>query len=374
MHKLAILNLLRARASMTKPELALATELTFATISNLLSELEEQGLVQETGTTRSSGGRKAVQYQINPTAGYFLGIDIRAHEVLLSVVNLAGKLVRTHREPLEMDTSPEMVLPTLRKVVEEKLVSDDIPRERIWAIGVSTPGPVDVERGIVTHPHNLPRWRNVPIRELFEREFGVPVYVEKDTNAAAFGESRFGAGTSAASLIYVIVDTDIGGGVILNRKIYRGFLYGAGAIGHMPVALDGPRCNCGNVGCLDTVASGSALQRKVADAYGENLTLDALTEKSRTQFFEEFANAGKWLGTVVGGLCNVLNPEMIVLGGPVVEESAVYYDAASTAIRRHMHPEFANRTQIRVAKLGRFSAAIGAANIALQDHVYGEGM
>jgi predicted NBD/HSP70 family sugar kinase len=371
--KLAILNLLRARAAMTKPELAMATDLTFATISNLMSELEAQGLVRETGTTRSSGGRKAVQYQINPTTGYFLGIDVQAKEVLISVVNLAGSVVHTHRVSVEMDANPVMALPMLRQVIEAEVIANELPRDRIWAIGVSAPGPVDVEKGIVTHPPDLPEWRNVPIRELFEREFGVPVYVEKDTNAAAFGESRFGAGTSAENLIYVIVDADIGGGVILNRQLYRGFLYGAGGIGHMPVTPDGPRCNCGNFGCLDTVASGSALQRQIADTYGENLTLDELTEKSQTHFAEEFSNAGKWLGTVVGGLCNVLNPEMIVLGGPVVEESTVYYDAASTAIRRHMHPEFANRTQIRIAKLGKYSAAIGAAHIALQDFVYGEG-
>ncbi|GMA65028.1 ROK family protein [Alicyclobacillus fastidiosus] len=219
----------------------------------------------------------------------------------------------------------------------------------------------------------MPGWRNVPLRDLLTQEFQVSCYIEKDANAAALGELKYGAGKDVNDLVYIMVDVGIGGGIIVNDDIYRGFLGGAGEIGHMMIDASGPPCNCGSNGCLEAVASGIVIEREVYREIGTNIRLEQLLQDGIGQhpfLHKSLVQAGQYLGIAVANLCNALNPPLVILGGKVVEGSDLYFEQAIERARQRILPDFAQRIQIVRAKLGGLSGAIGAATIVFQNTVY----
>ena len=194
--------------------------------------------------------------------------------------------------------------------------------------------------------------------------------MEKDANAAALGESRFGAGKDVDDLVYIMVDVGIGGGIIVGNEIYRGFLDGAGEIGHTMMDVNGPACNCGSKGCLEAVASGLAIEREIRKELGAHATFEEILAGQCPSLERHLAQAGEYLGYAIANVCNTLNPPLVILGGGIVNASDVYFLRAQEVARQRMLPDFAQRVQIVRAKLGHLSAAIGAAAMAFHDAVY----
>lgn len=369
-NKNTVLRLLLEHSAMTKTDIASRSQLTFATVSNLVTEMRMEDLIVEMGYADSKGGRKPILYAANPNAFYFVGVDLQVEKIVIAIIDFKGSLVHSDTVSYEVEEGPFTAIKTIRALVDESLLTSNVPFSRVRGIGVSAPGPIDNKHGIIVSPPNMPGWRNVPLRDMLEDEFHVPCYLEKDANAAAFGEFRYGAGRDVNDLIYIMVDVGIGAGIVLRNEIYRGFLNGAGEIGHTSIDVDGPLCNCGKQGCLEAVASGLAIEKAVSKVTGERIHVEKLVSSEFSNYpslTENLSKAGQYLGVAIANICNTLNPPLVILGGQVVDGSDIYFEQARENARHRILPDFAQRIQITRAKLGQLSAAVGAATIVFQE-------
>ncbi|HEX2179493.1 MAG TPA: ROK family glucokinase [Actinomycetota bacterium] len=305
---------------------------------------------------------------------YSLGVDIGGTKILGAVVDEKGTILSKIRFP----TDPSRGLDALPEAVDQFLADASQP---ILAIGLAVAGFVDHPSGRVAFAPNL-RFTNPEVGHDLADEYGLPVVVENDANAAAWAENRFGAGRGTQDMVMLTVGTGIGGGIVAGGKMYRGSRGYAAEFGHIPVSLDGPACNCGSRGCLETMASGRALARMAqerADKWPDSEVLrlaggdpdrvtGALVGKAadiRDPFaMELLADLGRWLGVGLTGLARAFDPEVIVVGGGVLEEG----EAVLGAARRELNENFQGRVDppaVVSASLGNDAGVVGAAQLAL---------
>lgn len=362
-----IMKLLLEESPLTKLEMAQKTSLSFSAVSNLISEMERDNLVLEIGLAESGGGRRATLYKLNPMAHIFVGLDIQVERICLVILAADGSILTSCEQPLDVGIGPERVVEQSVNLIQEQLSSIGLSSEAVSRIGVSIPGPIDSANQMVLSPPNLPGWRNVPLKDMFESAMGIPCILEKDANAAAFGECKYGAGRGIDNLLYVMADTGIGGAIIVNGDIYRGAFNDAGDIGHMPIDIRGPRCNCGGVGCLEALASGLAIQREVYNLTQKHLQTEDIVTQSQTdkQIEQVVLMAAEYLGYAVGGLSNALNTSMVILGGSLLEQSDLYHQKTIESMKKQILPDFAYRVRIERPKFYRLSGAVGAALLAV---------
>jgi glucokinase len=253
----------------------------------------------------------------------------------------------------------------------------------VAAVGIGAPGPPDIEAGVVVAPPNLPGWARVPLKRLIEDGLGITTFLENDANAAALGEHRFGAGRGTRHMIYVTASTGIGGGLILDGKLYHGADGMAGEIGHTTAMPYGPHCNCGNRGCLESFASGTAIAREargrvargvptlIADLAGGDL--ERITAKLVAQAADQgdveaqsiLAEAMDYLGIGMANLVNLFNPELIVIGGGLTNIGEGLFDPVRRAIVRHAFHTPAETVRVVRAELGDKVGVLGAVAAAL---------
>ncbi len=306
------------------------------------------------------------------------GIDVGGTKIAGGVVDDAGSVL----EELQV-TSPATDAHAIEAAIE-KLVTELATRHKIEAVGVGAAGYIDKSRSVVLFAPNL-AWRDLDLKADLEKTLGLPVVVENDANAAAWGEFQFGAGHDVDDLLLVTVGTGVGGGVVLDGSLYRG-AFGVGAeIGHMRVVPDGIRCGCGNRGCFEMYASGSALVREaraaaragsllaadLVDLAGgdvEAITGPLITQSARAGdpfALEQLASVGRWLGEGIASLAAVLDPAVVVIGGGVSAADDLLLDP----VRRAFSTQLTGRghrpmLEIRKARLGNRAGLIGAADLS----------
>lgn len=306
------------------------------------------------------------------------GIDVGGTKILGGVVDESGSIV----EELRVE-SPATSAEAIEEVIE-RLVVELASRHDISCVGVGAAGYIDKRRAVVMFAPNI-AWRDVDLKGDLEQRTGLPVVVENDANAAAWGEFRYGAGHDVDDLLLVTVGTGVGGGVVLDGSLYRG-AFGVGAeIGHMRVVPDGILCGCGNRGCYEQYASGSALVREARGAVraGSLLARDLLdraggdpdritgpliTEAARAGdpfAVEQLASLGRWLGEGIASLTAVLDPAVVVIGGGVSEAGDLLLGPARAAFGSQLTGRGHRPVlEIRKARLGNRAGLIGAADLA----------
>jgi glucokinase len=309
-----------------------------------------------------------------------IGIDIGGTKVAGMRVAEDGTVLATQERPTPADDVPATVETVAGLAVELAAGGGE-------AVGVGAAGMVDFAAGTLRYAPNL-AWREVPLRDLVADRTGLPCVVDNDANAAAWAEYRFGAGRGYRHLLAVTVGTGIGGGIVADGRLFRGAHGFAAEIGHIIVEPNGPRCGCGNLGCWEQVASGRALDRlaraeAARDPGGRIAALAAGAEATGRHVSEAareddpaaiavFAAVGRRLGEGIAGLVNILDPEVVVVGGGVAEEGAVLLDPARAAFVEAVEaPEHRPEVPIVPAALGNDAGAIGAAALALDREVSG---
>jgi glucokinase len=268
-------------------------------------------------------------------------------------------------------------------VAGQLLAAKGTERSTVCAVGVATPGPIDAPRGVVTATPNLPGWRDVPLGRMIQEEFGLPTYLENDANAAALAEQRFGAGRGADDMIYVTASTGIGGGFILDGRLYRGATGAAAEVGHMTILPHGPRCGCGNRGCLEALASGAAIAREARERIARGVPtlmaelaegdLDHISAKMVAQAAEQgdaeareiIDAAMTYLGVGMANLVNILNPQLLVIGGGLTKMGPRLFDPVRRAVDRQAFSATAFAVEIKRAELGEEVGLLGAAAVAM---------
>jgi glucokinase len=294
-----------------------------------------------------------------------VGVDLGGSKINAILADSRGNISRQVLKDTLAQEGPDAVILRVIECIKQVASSTDIA-----GIGIGAAGACDVESGVITLSPNLPGWHNVQLRDIIQREFNVPVYLDNDANVAALGEYYFGGLVGVANLIYVCVGTGIGGGIIIAGQLYHGASGSAGEIGHMTIDINGTRCPCGNSGCWETLASGTALAReavKQVKAGAQTSILDfadgQLDKVSANRVFLA-AKDGDGIGLV--NLINIFNPQLILIGGGLARMGQMLLEPATKVVKERAYELPAGAVRIELARLGADAEALGAVALVLK--------
>jgi len=317
-----------------------------------------------------------------------IGVDLGGTNIVSAIVNYQGKIVNRLKVPTLAERGKEATIERIIETIHENIIQSTIALDNIIGIGIGAPGPLNVKKGIINFAPNLPGWEGVPLKKILEDEFNMKVVLENDANAATWGERCFGAGQGVNNLVCFTLGTGIGGGIIIDGNIYHGSNYGAAELGHMTVNKDGPRCNCGNYGCLEAYSSATGIKNRIKsriqkgvkshfltfdnDHLIESMSLKSIFETARmgddlTQSVVEEAIA--YLGIAIANIANMLNPEMIILLGGITNEG----DNLLNPLKKEVAGRTLNSNykflKIVIGKLGDLAGALGAAALLFANNI-----
>jgi len=310
-----------------------------------------------------------------------LAIDIGGTKFVAAVVSTAGEIISRQYELTLADEGPEAVVGRLLESIKD-LVRNATPTSVPSAIAIACAGAIDSTAGTVTSSPNLPGWHDVPLREMVREATGIRTILLNDASAAALGEHAFGAGRGVSNLIYITVSTGIGGGIVIGGKLYEGACGAAGEIGHTTIDVNGPHCSCGNVGCLEMLASGKAIAREaqrlisggarscileLAEGELQNVTaqtVSAAAQRGDATAKAVVAKAAAYLGVGLVNLVNIFNPEMIIVGGGVAKMGDSLLDGARRVVAERAFQLPARAVRIVPSELGDNAGILGAVAFA----------
>ncbi len=382
LNKHAVLDLIRfSPGGISRAQLAQKMDLSRAAMTAIVNDLLESSVIRETEARNSLSGRPPIILEINPQRGYVVGVDLGASHLIIAIANFTSQIIDEIESPFDITMGPEKSLEYVDAILRDGLQKNGISMEQVYAIGLGVPGPIATEAGMVIAPPIMPGWDGYPIRATLEKKWRAPVSLNNDAELGALGEWAFGAARGEDYLAYIKVGTGIGAGLLLNGQIYHGSTGSAGEIGHLTIDENGALCECGNYGCLETVAGGRAIARQAQEAVAkgkrtllasmgpaESLTAKDVAAAARRGDLiaqEIIARAGSTLGIAIAGLVNLFNPRMIVVGGGVSEIGDLFLQPIRDAVERRSLPASVRSVKINSAVLRRRSSIMGAVVQAL---------
>jgi glucokinase-like ROK family protein len=382
----AVLDVIQRKRGISRAELASVTGLTQAAISKIVADLIGMGLVVEEGPSASAGGRPPVRLMVKAEAAFVIGIDLARSGIQGALTDLGGCIHHRFTADTLRSSAADVTLDRLIDLTGQLLAFGQARGWRVVGIGVGAPGPLDAHEGVILAPPNFPRWRNVPIRKMLEGRFGLPVRIDNDANAQALAEGRFGAGRDYSSFIYVAVGMGVGAGIIINGRLHRGAHNVEGELGHTTVEAAGPRCSCGNRGCLELYTSISAVVAMAVAALhrGEHSLVSELVSDRLDQItihtIAQAAQAGDqlalrileqvavYLGVGVVNTINLFGPEAVILGREVIQACGeLLLGPIRAYVAERCFAQAAEHVQILPALLGDDAPVIGAACLVLDE-------
>jgi len=382
MNRSLILNIIRRNEPISRADIAKLTKLTPPTVSNLVKELLQAGIVVEQKLGESSGGRKPTLLTLNGENFHVIGLDIGSRNIKTIITTITGKLLAKENLALPSRISKEMLLNLMKEAIYTITKSTHIDIDKIIGIGVAMHGIVDIKKGESIFAPNL-ELENIPIKEVLEKEFNMAVNVENDARAMSLGELWFGRGSNHDSFVCINVGLGIGAGIVINGKLFHGSNCISGEIGHMVIDVNGPKCTCGNFGCLQTFASGPAIAEAVRKhlKLGYTGAISELSGKNPDNVTGEMVykaaklgdqlcisaleQAGHYLGIGLTNLIHTLNPGKIIIGGGVSNASEYVFDAIHRTVAQKALVKPAKNTKIVISKFGDDATVMGAVALIL---------
>jgi predicted NBD/HSP70 family sugar kinase/biotin operon repressor len=376
----------------SRVELAEKLSLSTTTITNLTSELLDQGIIMEEQVESPEKhrrvGRPRRMLRLEPSARFAIGVHIGVGLFRIAITDLFAGIICNEIETFDLKTSPEDVINNIVLLIEKTIEMCGIDRERVIGVGVGASGLVNYENGINVLAPRL-GWENIPIQHLLENQLNLPVCVDNNVRTMALAEAFFGNGRGAGVLAFVYGRIGVGSGIVVNGQVFRGSGAGAGEIGHNTILSQGGEiCTCGNTGCLETLLSEPVWIRhaeELAAAHPESLIAKYFSlEENRTpiervfsaardgdelilQFIEERAC---YLGIALANLVNVLNPELIILGGMLAQGSDLILPIAEAKMREAAFAGLGDKVQLETTSFGWSAGVVGAAALALTTYLY----
>ncbi len=358
-----IIHLLRTAGPSSRADIARKTGLAPSALTRLMRELIAEGLVVEAGKrpSHARGGRRPTLVAFNPRFATTIGIKVEEDRVLGARVDLEGKIEAREETPFSTPPAPSDVLAKLVRTVRA------LKHGKTLGVGICISGSVDPAHGVDLYSPIL-GWRNVTLQAPLEEELGLSVRVENDVNALTLAEHWYGAGQEYRNFVCLTVGEGIGAGVVINGELYRGTFGGAGEVGHITIDPDGPRCRCGERGCLEVFASDHFL---LAEANKRGFSdIESLEKAARAHTgdaHDVFTRMGRYLGIGAKNLVNLLNPEAIILGGERMDAADLFLPAFEDEVRNHSFPEAAKELKIVPTALGEDGFVIGAATLIISE-------
>jgi predicted NBD/HSP70 family sugar kinase len=367
-----LLHLIREKQPISRAEIAKVSGLRPGTVSSIVNRLIQKGVIYEGAEGPSSGGRKPTYLYINGENAYVLAVDIGVRDTVYAISDFNGRILK--QKAIITEGKPQDFLPFLANEIL-KTLEKDYPRIKFSAVGVSVPGLIQRDEGIVTVSPNL-EWNSTPVKAILEEKLNLPVFVENDANAAAFSELWYGPldEIKVKTLLYILVVDGLGTGLIINGELHVGSKIGLGGFGHMCLEPNGEVCSCGRKGCWETLASESATiaryHRLMNNKNGSITTsitdLIAQANRGDEKAISALRSTAEYLGEGIASLAHGLSPEIVVIGG----ELSAAWNLLSPIIKekvksRYLIPSIA-KIDIRPASVQRPSL-FGAIPVALQN-------
>lgn len=307
---------------------------------------------------------------------YIIGVDIGGTKIATGLVTKEGKLLEKVVLPTLSEEGLDASISQVYLSIEELLKKSNIKKSQLEGIGVCAPGPLDPIKGIVHNPPNLKGWREIPLALFLTKRFALKTKLENDANAAGMAEVIWGAAKGYRHVFYVTVSTGIGTAIIIDGKIYHGKSGMAGEGGHVTIKYDAKddMCNCGNCGCIEALASGPHTVRRFLKKLKNKpqekvtmVTLGAMAKKGNRRALAAIKEEGHLLGIWLGSMINVLDPEIIVIGGGVSSLGKLLFDPMKEAILTHTINIYAGKTPVVPAKLNKDVGILGSASILMKN-------
>jgi predicted NBD/HSP70 family sugar kinase len=364
----AAVTLLRLRGPLTQAEISRATGLSHASVSNIVRDLTSEGVVGTTVVRRA--GRRVSEVTLNPSDGLVGAIDFGNRHVRAAVADFTHTVRAEDQHPLlyghQAVSSVSEAAAMLRELVS------GIGRELsdVQMLGVGLPGPVERDSSRVTSAAILPGWADFDVKSAFEEALGVRTVVDNDATLGALAEGLWGVGRGLTDFAYIKVSTGIGSGLVLNGRLYRGFSGTAGEIGHTTIEENGPLCHCGNRGCLEVFAAAPALLDLVRRSYGNDVTIEdvlKLSDEGDIGCRRVIADAGRHIGVALANLCNLLSPQMVIIGGELALAGDVLLAAIRESMGRRTVSVRAQPPEVATGMLSERAGVLGALALALQE-------
>jgi predicted NBD/HSP70 family sugar kinase/biotin operon repressor len=367
-NRLRIVDVLRTDGSASRAEIARKTGLSRTTVSTLVGDLVDLGLVVEQpvpGDARR--GRPPTLLSLEPSGGAAVGIDFDHDKLRVAVSDLARTVLAETSVPCDVDHDAGRSLDAAADLVADLLGEAGVSEERVLGCGMALAGPVDGRRGTAHRSAILPGWAGVDAAGELARRLGLPVHLDNDATLGALAEATFGAATGASHAAYVSISAGIGAGLIADGRPYRGHRGTAGEIGHILVDPEGPICRCGNRGCLETLASGPALVDLMRPSRGE-ITVRQIIDlavEGDPGCRRAIDDAGRAVGRVLAALVNLFNPSLVVIGGDVAEAGDLLLGPMREAVGRFALPSATEDLEIVAGALGDRANLLGAVALVL---------
>ncbi|HLR51663.1 MAG TPA: ROK family protein [Candidatus Avamphibacillus sp.] len=368
-NKTIVLKAIEEKAPISRAQISKETGLNKATVSTMVSELINDSLVSEMGAGQSSGGRKPVMLYFNNQAGYSIGIDLGVNYILAILTDLSGNIIFEINHPLNTTCISE---------IEKKLISlidtliQKTPKSpyRMIGIGIGVPGIVDNEGKILFAP-NL-KWRQIELKNKLEQIFFLPVIIENEANAGAYGEQLYGSKKDVHNLIYVSFGIGIGTGIIIDGKLFTGATGISGEMGHITIKINGEKCPCGNHGCWELYASESSLLSKATKLSVfknfKDLNIDHIIEEAQNnnnEVLQLLNDIGEYIGFGLINIINTFNPELVIIGNRFKVLKKWLINPINRVLDERLHPYHRTGTKIDFSNLGLYSCAVGASSMSI---------
>ena len=380
----AVLKVIRDNGSLSRADVAKITGLTPASVTNITKMLIEDEYLVECKVGQSSGGRPPIMLELNPNARCVIGISIGVGMIDVVITNLSAEIIlKKSIEINEERYDYDFVFKELVKLINEVIECSKIEKEKILGAGVALHGIVNARTGMSIYSPYY-GWKEINIKEALENELNVGVYVDNDVRAMALGESWFGITKDISNFVTLNISNGIGAGIIINNKPYYGVDFSAGEIGHIVVEGDGDKCNCGNYGCLETVASNNNITKKAIKLIkqGTNsvlkelkadinqLTIEDISEAAKLE--DELAisiikEAARYIGIAITNLINILNPTSIVVVGEIFENTFYAIETLNEIVKNRGMKLSSENVRIIKSMLGRDAAVVGATTLVIQE-------
>ena len=308
---------------------------------------------------------------------YVIGVDLGGTKIYTALVDLEGNIIKEKTVETLAHEGEQAVVGRIVDTIN--YVIDGTDKNLIKSIGIGSPGPLDVKNGIIIENSNLP-FKNFEIVKTIKETFDLPTHLDNDANVATLGEFMFGAGKGTENMVFITASTGIGGGAVLNGKLFRGSTGNALEVGHMTVATEGPRCGCGNLGCAEALGSGTAIGKRAKEAVLSNAVTSLKNYENVTakEVFKEAANGDRvaknilntsltYLGIAVANTITNFDPEKVVVGGGVVNGGDIVIETIRNVVEERCMAAFVENCTIEKAILGGKAGVLGAAALAITE-------
>ncbi len=383
LNRAIVINTILNYGPISRTRISEITDLGLSTVSNIVADLIKKELIYETGEEESSGGRRAILLEFNCNNRFVLGIKIGLDGIIIGLVNMKSKVLDQYFIPSPIKSSEKIVLEVLIKAIRNLIDKNSIEVEKIIGCGIGVSGLVNQKEGTLVFSKIL-AWKEIRFKELLEKEFNFPIFVDKDVNALTLAEKRFGVGKKINNFICITIGKGVGAGIVIKGDIYHGSYGGAGDFGHIIIDKDGPLCYCGKRGCLETFSSDQFIINKIKGALSNqqdtikdflkkkedlnSITVDTVlkaAQKGDIISKNIFQEVGKNLAMGIVNLISLFDPKLIVVGGEGVKAGELIFPTMRKVIR----DSFPFKKEIKIVPLqpGEEGWIIGAAELVLSE-------